>query len=93
MKNCPPSVVEVNETVALAKLLPLTAIEENDVVAVAVDASDSEAVGKDLSADGSVVDVPVIMTEGVDIAEAVSAMVGCLVSIFIVDRTVVLLVV
>ena len=96
VKNCPPSVsnlVEVDETLALAKLLPLTAVEENDVVAVAVNASDSEVVGKELSAEGSVVDVLVIMTEGVDIVEAVSAKVGCLVSIFIVDRTVELLVV
>ena len=96
VKNCPPSVsnlVEVDETLALAKLLPLTAVEENDVVAVAVNASDSEVVGKELSAEESVVDVLVIMTEGVDIVEAVSAKVGCLVSIFIVDRTVELLVV
>ena len=96
MTNCPPSVsnfVEVDETLALAILLPLTAVEENDVVAVAVDASESEVIGKELLADGSVVDVLVIMTEGVDIAEAVSAKVGCLVSIFIVDRTEELLVV
>ena len=96
VRNCPPSVsnfVEVDETLALAILLPLTAVEENDVVAVAVDASESEVIGKELLADESVVDVLVIMTEGVDIAEAVSAKVGCLVSIFIVDRTEELLVV
>ena len=70
MTNCPPSVsnfVEVDETLALAILLPLTAVEENDVVAVAVDASESEVIGR--------------------------LKVGCLVSIFIVDRTEELLVV
>ena len=84
VRNCPPSVsnfVEDDKTLALAKLLPLTVVEETDIV----DASDSEFVGKELSAGGSVVDVLVIMTEGVDIVETASAKVGCLVFIFIVD--------
>ena len=88
MINCPPSVsnfVEDDKTLALAKLLPLTVVEETDIV----DASDSEFVRKELSAGGSVVDVLVIMTEGVDIVETESAKVGCLVSIFIVDDKIV----
>ena len=92
MINCPPSVsnfVEDDKTLALAKLLPLRTVEENDIVVVAVDASNSEVVGKELSADGSVVDVLVIMTEEVDIVETASAKVGCLVSIFIVDDKIV----
>jgi len=88
MINCPPSVsnfVEDDKTLALAKLLPLTVVEETDIV----DASDSEFVGKELSAGGSVVDVLVIMIEGVDIVETASAKVGCLVFIFIVDDKIV----
>ena len=90
MINCPPSVsnfVEDDKTLALAKLLPLTVVEETDIVDAS--ASDSEFVGKELSAVGSVVDVLVIMTEGVDIVETASAKVGCLVFIFIVDDKIV----
>ena len=87
--------VDVDKTLALAKLLPLEPVEESNVVevkVVAVGASESGSVGKELSADASVVDILGIMIEGVDEVVAVSAKVGCLVSV-VVDKIVVLLIV